>query len=268
MNPHKHPNYGSTVEAIVYPFLLLAVLWVIYWGERLAPTYVHEWGILPQEVSGLKGILFAPLLHSARDFSHIINNSFPLAVLLGVLVYFYREVAAKVFFISWLIAGLFVWAFAKNEGSYHIGISGIVYALASFLFVSGTLRRYLPLQAISLFVVFMYGSMIWGIFPMEERVSWEGHLGGMLSGIVLAFLYRKKGPQRPKYRYEIEKELGIEPPDLEGEWLRKVEEQRMREEQLRLKQEIEAHNAKASENPVRIVYTYKPTEPKSDESDS
>jgi hypothetical protein len=106
-------------------------------------------------------------------------------------------------------------------------MSGVIYSLAAFLFTSGVLRKYLPLQALSLFIVFIYGSMIWGIFPTEQHVSWEGHLSGMLVGIFLAFYYRKLGPQRPKYQFEIEKELGIEPPDLEGQYweqVRQVEE--------------------------------------------
>jgi hypothetical protein len=131
---------------------------------------------------------------------------------------------------------LLVWIYAKNNGSYHIGMSGLVYLLAGFLFFSGVFRRFLPLQAISLFVVFLYGSMIWGIFPMEEKVSWEGHLMGFILGIIQAFWFRENGPQRPKFQYEIEKEMGIEPIDLEGIWNEKirlaelVEEERQRQE--------------------------------------
>jgi len=89
-------------------------------------------------------------------------------------------------------------------------MSGIVYGLAGFLFTSGVIRKYLPLQALSLFVIFLYGSMIWGVFPTPQPISWEGHLAGLLVGVFLAYWFRKKGPQRPKYQYEIEKELGIE----------------------------------------------------------
>ena len=85
---------------------------------------------------------------------------------------------------------------------------------------------------------------------METHVSWEGHLSGLVTGIVLAVIFRKKGPQRPKYQYEIEKEMGIEPPDLEGQYnemLRQQEErERMLEEQL-----------KEQNEPVKIVYHYK-----------
>jgi uncharacterized membrane-anchored protein YhcB (DUF1043 family) len=91
--------------------------------------------------------------------------------------------------------------------------------------------------------------MIWGIFPAEQHVSWEGHLSGMFVGIFLAFYYRKLGPQRPKYQYEIEKELGIEPPDLEGQYWEQV---RLAEEQQKLKEE--------QEKSIRINYEIKKSE--------
>jgi hypothetical protein len=120
-------------------------------------------------------------------------------------------------------------------------MSGVIYALVGFLFTSGVIRRYFPLQALSLFVVFLYGSLIWGIFPMEPRVSWQGHFMGLIVGIWLAFYFRSEGPRRPKYQYEIEKEMGIEPPDLEGmylERLRQIEEQEKEKEQVQNTQVI------------------------------
>lgn len=190
-----------------------------------------------------------PLIHSPREIEHIVNNSIPTFVLTATLIYFYKPIALRVFVLLWIMTGFFLWAYADHQ-VYHIGISGIIYGLASFLFTSGVLRKYLPLQAISLFVVFVYGSMVWGIFPMEQRVSWEGHLMGFFSGIVLAFLFREKGPQRPKFQYEIEKEMGIEPPDFEAEWREKML-QAEREEEERLKQAAQIH----------IIYHYKPSEP-------
>jgi hypothetical protein len=120
--------------------------------------------------------------------------------------------------------------------------------LAAFLFASGVIRKYLPLQGIALFVAFIYGSMIWGIFPMKEHVSWEGHLSGLIVGVLLAFLYRKKGPQSPKYQYEIEKELGIEPPDFEGELNERIR-------QAELLQKLREQEQKELN---KIVYHYKP----------
>lgn len=245
--------FGSPVESVVYPLLLLVLLWTIQWADFLSDRSFYQWGVQPGTLKGLRGILFAPLLHSPRDLFHLINNSIPVAILWGATIYFYHEVADRVFFWSWIGAGLGTWLIAAPNGSYHIGISGVIYALAAFLFVSGSLRKYRPLQGISLFVAFAYGSMIWGIFPLEHHVSWEGHLAGLVTGIFLAFLYRGKGPQRPKFQYEIEKELGIEPPDLEGEYWEKVRIATEREEQ-RLR-EIEALRT------LQVIYEYKRINP-------
>ncbi len=233
MRKLQRSPFGSTLETIMYPFLLLVLMWSIHLLQHLQPHSLFNWGILPKDWTGLRGVVFSPLLHATDSFSHILNNSLPIAVLLGATIYFYREVAAKVFVFSWFASGLLVWLFAQNTGSYHVGMSGVIYALAGFLFVSGTLRKHSSLQAISLFVTFVYGSMIWGVLPTGERVSWEGHLTGLIVGIALALIFRKKGVQPPKYQYEIEKEMGIEPPDLEGMWLENMRKAEERAEALR-----------------------------------
>jgi membrane associated rhomboid family serine protease len=231
MKTNKHSEFGSLAETIMYPLLLLILMWSVYLFEITTTFPTYMFGILPQHIKGLKGIIFSPLLHSVSDYKHILNNSGPIAILLGTLIYFYRSIAAPVFFTSWIITGALVWAFAGYNGAYHIGMSSIIYALAGFLFVSGTIRKHKPLQVIALFVIFMYGSLIWGIFPTHEHVSWEGHFSGLITGIILAVLYKKKGPQAPKYQYEIEQEMGIPPPDLEGQWLEniRIAEQKLEE---------------------------------------
>lgn len=245
----KHP-FGSTLEALIYPFLLVALLWIVQWADAVSSADFYKWGLLPRTAEGLKGILFMPLLHSQNDIHHLLNNSVALYLLLAVLIFFYRDVALKVFILLWLMTGILVWMYARNRGAYHIGMSGVIYGLVGFLFTSGVLRKYLPLQAISLFIVFMYGNMIWGIFPIRANVSWEGHFMGLVAGIALAFVYRKDAVQAPKYQYEIEKELGIEPPDLEGEWIARQEALKRRQEEQQKK-----------EAGYYIVYHYKPNEP-------
>ncbi len=253
--------FGSPVEAIVYPSLLLIAMWLVFWAEHLFLFPFYKLGVLPRTLEGLKGIVLMPLIHSDREIQHIFNNSVPIFILLAVLLYFYRSIALRVFLISWLMTGFLVWIYAENKGAYHIGMSGVIYALAGFLFASGVLRKYLPLQGISLFVVFVYGSLIWGIFPMQQSVSWEGHFMGLLVGLILAILYRKEGPQRPKYQFEIEKEMGIEPPDLEAIWLEKI--RRAREEEERLK-------VQSDQDQVKVIYHFKkqdgPYQPLSDEN--
>lgn len=243
-------------------------MWLVHWADYLYPNlHIYRFGVQPGEFEALRGVLFMPLIHSKNGFEHIINNSLPIAVLLGALIYYYRSVALRVFLISWLATGLGLWLFARDSNSYHIGMSGIIYAFAGFLFVSGVLRKYLPLQAISLFVAFMYGSMIWGIFPTESHVSWEGHLSGLVVGGLLAFYFRKIGPQAPKYQYEIEKELGIEPPDLEGQWRESI---RLEKERIAaIEAAIEAAKREAesatsqedSQTQTRFIYQYRPTNP-------
>jgi membrane associated rhomboid family serine protease len=244
------PQFETHLRNAIPPALFVVVImWLVYWSDYLFLYDFHKLGVMPKTSDGLKGIFFMPWIHAHQDFKHILNNSVPTFLLLTLLFYSYKEVALKVFMLSWLLTGLMLWIFAKNNGAYHIGMSGVIYALAAFLFTSGVLRKYLPLQALSLFIVFVYGSMIWGIFPTEQHVSWEGHLSGMLVGIYLAFYYRKLGPQRPKYQYEIEKELGIEPPDLEGQYWEQV---RLAEEQQKLKQE--------QDTTIRINYEIKKSE--------
>lgn len=231
----QNRELGVPLEAILYPLLLLALMWMMFWAERVSGYDLVRWGVRPQTLEGLKGILAMPLLHAPYDSAHIVNNSFPTALLLAALIYYYRDVALRVFVISWIGTGLGVWILAHDDHKYHIGMSGVIYALFGFLFISGFFRRYLPLQAISLFVVFLYGSMVWGIFPQKENISWEGHFVGLTIGVILAVVYRKKGPKGPKYQYEIEQELGIEPPDLEGiynEQLAHLERQRLEQEWL------------------------------------
>ena len=195
------------LEIILYPILLISLLWVVYWGEFYSPIDLIHFGIMPRSLSGLSGVFFSPLLHSTNDIFHLINNTFPIFILSVALLYYYRKIAFQVFFLSWFLSGTLTWMIAKNEGSFHIGISSIIYSLVCFLFVSGVLGKQKQLQAVSLLIVFIYGSLVWGVFPMEEKVSWQGHLGGSITGIALAAYYYD-GPINKKESEKIE--LSIE----------------------------------------------------------
>lgn len=236
----KKSGFGNAAEALIYPALLLAVMWMFQWAQVVTDIDFVRLGIRPKHPDAWAGLLFMPLIHSPGDLAHIINNSFPTYILLAALIYYYREVALRVFLLSWLFTGLGVWLFANDEYSYHIGMSGVIYALFGFLFISGFFRRVPALQAITLMVVFVYGSMFWGILPQKGGISWEGHMSGLAIGVVLGVLYRNRGPQPRKFQYEIEKELGIEPPDLEGIYNQRLAEmERLKEEQERQRQEME-----------------------------
>ncbi len=191
------------IEIILYPILLISILWVVYWGEFYSPIDLIHFGIMPRTLSGLSGVFFSPLLHSTNDIFHLINNTFPIFILSIALLYYYRKIAFQVFFLSWFLSGILTWIIAKNEGSFHIGISSIIYSLVCFLFVSGVLGKQKQLQAVSLLIVFIYGSLVWGVFPMEEKVSWQGHLAGSITGIALAAYYYD-GPINQKESEKIE----------------------------------------------------------------
>jgi len=184
------------------PFIFVAVLWLVLLTEWLTGLEFVQWGLFPQRLDGLKGILFSPFIHA--DFKHLAANSLPLLALGSVLCYVYRDVAIKVVVLGWLMTGVWVWFFARD--AFHIGASGLVYMLGSFLFFSGLLRREPRMMALSMLVVFLYGSMVWGVLPIKDGVSWESHLMGAVAGAVLAVFYRREGPQRKQYSWEIEPE--------------------------------------------------------------
>jgi membrane associated rhomboid family serine protease len=205
------------VKSFVLPGLFIFILWVIKAVEVIGDFSLGFLGVYPLKAHGLIGIVTAPLIHS--DFSHLFANSVPLLVLGAALVYFYREIAIKVFALMYLMVGIWVWVFARE--AYHIGASGVVYGLASFIFLSGLIRRNKRLIALAMVVAFLYGSFVWGVFPEffpEQNISWESHMMGIVAGMILAVYYRKEGPQREKYSWEIEEELyGTEEEEDEDE---------------------------------------------------
>jgi membrane associated rhomboid family serine protease len=185
-------------EIIVIPTLVVLLMWIIYWGEFVSSVDITRLGILPRTLTGIYGILFSPLLHSKIDIHHIINNSIPIFLSLVALFFFYPKIAYKTFFLSWIVSGFLTWLIAENEGSYHIGMSSVIYSLIIFLFVSGIIKKQLKYQAVSLIIVISYGSLVWGVFPIEEKVSWQGHLGGVITGVLIALLFVEKDIEAPK----------------------------------------------------------------------
>lgn len=172
----------------------VAIMWGIKIVEVILNISFSSYGVLPRETSGLKGILFSPFIHG--DFYHLFDNSIPLLALGTLLFYFYRKIAWEASLLILLMSGFWLWIIGRS--SYHIGASGFIYGLAAFLFFSGIFRRNGRLLTISLLVVFLYGSLIWGIFPIEQHISWEGHLTGGVAGAVIAWFYRKQGPAKPE----------------------------------------------------------------------
>jgi membrane associated rhomboid family serine protease len=192
-------------RSFFYPLCFVIVLWLVFLVQNMLPVNFVRYGILPRTVAGLPGIITSVFIHA--DLQHIASNTFPLLVLGAMLFYFYRKIAMQAGLWIWLIRGIWLWVGGRDGGQiamYHIGASTLIYGLASFLFFSGIIRRHKQLMVVSMLVVFMYGSITWGIFPFKSDMSWEGHLFGALAGVLVALNYRGEGPQRRVYEWEDE----------------------------------------------------------------
>lgn len=193
-------EYKRFILSLVPPAIILLIIWLVKIIEVADGLDLYYYGIYPRKISGLIGIAASPFIHA--NFNHLLNNSVPFFLLLAAIFYFYHKVAWRVLLYSWLASGILVWIIARS--SYHIGASGLVYSFAAFLFLSGIVRRNINLLAISLLVIFLYGSMVWGIFPYRPDMSWESHLVGLTIGALLAIQYRHEGPGPTRFISDME----------------------------------------------------------------
>ena len=191
--------------AVVYSLLLSALPWMVQIVNVVFSLHLNQYGLQPLETRGLLGILTMPFLHA--DWEHLISNTPPLIALIGGLFLFYKRRAWGILVYLYIISGLLTWFMGRS--STHIGASGLAYALASFHFVSGVIKKETRQRAFALLVAFLYGGFVWAFFPtlyMGTSISWEGHLSGLLTGIIFAFYYRQEGPQPPPSPFPEEEE--------------------------------------------------------------
>jgi membrane associated rhomboid family serine protease len=182
----NHFKFNNAVVGV--PLFFVLFLWFIYWLEIRFGFDFDDNGILPRTFSGLQGIIFSPFIHS--NIEHLYNNSIPLIMLLAALFFFYRKEAIGILVYGILLSGGITWLIGREN--YHIGASSLIYVLVSFIFFKGLQTQYYRLVALSLTVVVLYGGMVWYVFPkIDETISWEGHLSGLIAGFALTFLYKK-----------------------------------------------------------------------------
>ena len=188
--------------SLVIPLIIVAVMWAVKIVEVSLGIDLNRYGLVPHTAHGLLGILTLPFLHGGWD--HLMANSVPVLVLGTALYYFYPTLANRVMLITYLGSGLLTW-WLGNPSTTHVGASALIYGLNLFLIVSGFIRGNRQLIVISLIMVFLYGSFIWGMIPSlakPQNISWEGHLSGAIIGIALALLLRKEGPQKEVHHWE------------------------------------------------------------------
>lgn len=195
----KGPLYYSS-DVILFPLIFVMIIWIAFWVDLRFGLKFGKWGIYPQKLEGLKGVIFGPLIHG--DLKHLFNNSIPLFVLSAALFYFYRNVRWKVLLWGTLLTGLGTWFIARP--AFHIGASGVVYMLAAFLFFKGIFSKRYQLTALSLIVVFMYGGLLWYLFPVDPKISWEGHLSGFVVGFLFSLVFKHNVIEDKKYAWERE----------------------------------------------------------------
>lgn len=205
MKPELRAIWLSFIPGFLFVLLLSAVKYI----EITQGLDFSSYGLFPRNIGSLVNIFTFPLIHD--DTKHLYSNILPLFILMAMLFFFYREVAWRVFFFTWILHAIWLWI--GGRPAFHIGASGVVYGLSSFLFFSGLWRRERRMMAVSLTVVFLYGGMVWGLFPFFIGTSWEAHLFGALTGFVLSWAYRKTGPQRVQYAWESEPDYEVPPEE-------------------------------------------------------
>ena len=235
-------------------------MWMLFYFDSKYSLSLYQHAILPRSMAHWYGLFLSPFIHGS--LSHLFSNSIPFLVLATLLYYYYAEIATKILFYGILISGVFVWLtgnLENSKSSFHLGASGIVYCLAGFLIISGFIRKHKILFSISLLVIFLYGTFIWGVFPIQfqkaiayyqgpDNISWESHLGGLLAGILLSLVYKNTGIKNTVYSWENENET--EETEENPYWMEGIDEDP--------KSENKESDPKNSLDPFRFNYEFLP----------
>jgi len=198
-------NFKRLFNILFIPFVFTILIILVFIIEKGMDFNFTKAGIYPRNIEWIGTIFTSIFIHA--NWSHLLNNLLSFLLLSSSLFYFYRPVNFRIFVTLWILSGIMLWVIGRD--SRHVGASGLIYAMASFLLFSGLIRRHVPLIAISLVVTLVYGNMVWHIFPwtVNDPVSWEGHLSGLFTGLLVAIIFRNDGPQKPVKVWEEEDEI-------------------------------------------------------------
>lgn len=235
----ENNHFKFNTGVVGYPLLFVLLIWIVFWIEVRSGISFNDFGIYPRTMVGLRGIICSPFIHA--DITHLWHNTLPLMILSAALFFFYHNNAWKVLLVGVFLTGFLTWSLGRPAN--HIGASGVIYMLFGFLFFKGITAKHFRLIALSFVVVFIYGSMVMYVLPIDPKISWEGHLSGILSGAMLGF-FVKKGVVKPElYRWESK---DYNPED--DEFLRHFDEDG---------NFIENIDQDEAEESIEIIYEYK-----------
>ncbi len=190
----------------------IAVMWAVFLFDTIAGLDLARFGLRPRDGVGLLGLATTPLLHA--HLAHIASNTVPLFIGGVAMLFLYPNSALRALPVMYVGSAAVAWVFARPNT--HIGASGLVYAILAFVFVSGVLKRDLRSVGVSLMIWFLYGSMLWGVLPVNASSSWELHASGMIIGVILAFVFRHQDqPPVKRYDWEWEEDFPDEVDDRE-----------------------------------------------------
>ena len=190
-------------------------MWIVFLYEIKYGFNFNHFSIYPRKLDSLLGILASPFLHS--DLSHITNNTLSFFVLMLMIRFFYNKNYLKIFLLGIVLSGLLTWCIARP--AYHLGMSGVIYVLASFIISKSFFSKQYNLIAIAFTVIFTYGSMLWYVFPIDKSISWEGHLSGLITGVLLSFFFKNELVKEEPKPLTLQQSLFLEHFDNRGKFV-------------------------------------------------
>ncbi len=193
---------------------IVLAMWVIFALQAFFGFDFSRYGIYPRSKQGLIGIILAPFIHT--NIEHIGYNTLALVFVSLILALSYPRKFIWGYWVLLLTTDVLVWIFARP--AYHVGCSGLVFALIGFTFAYGVARRSALSIILAIVVGAIYGGLLYGVLPLQKSVSWESHLLGLLAGIAWGALwgiidYKKAREQKEK----VTEASAEEPQDSEPE---------------------------------------------------
>ncbi len=183
---------GMLRKQLLWVAIIGGVILAIELINMFSARALVEYGIVPRTLNTLPHVLTSAFIHGS--FHHFSSNIITLCAFSFLLLQYGTKRFVIVSLVLVVLGGLLVWLLARP--AIHIGASGLVYGYFGYLLLAGFLGRSFRLFAISVIIGLFYGSMVFGVFPSQGFVSWESHLFGFLTGLLLAYLFRNKSDLR------------------------------------------------------------------------